>query len=117
MSSSSAHEHAPIENIPTDIAATDGARPEGLLTSEGQIEEFSRDGKGVLKDTVVEYQIEDENIHEDEAYDEDESILENEVEVAVPDDDMAQWAGQPHIKGSTESVRMALLTFGLIGLQ
>ncbi|KAK4690255.1 hypothetical protein P7C71_g6489, partial [Lecanoromycetidae sp. Uapishka_2] len=29
----------------------------------------------------------------------------------------ASWAGTPHIKGSTESMRMALLTFSLIGLQ
>lgn len=34
------------------------------------------------------------------------------------DPDMASsWAGQPHIKGSSESLRMALLTFSLIGLQ
>lgn len=30
---------------------------------------------------------------------------------------MAQWAGKPGIKGSTESMRMALLTFSIIGLQ
>ena len=29
----------------------------------------------------------------------------------------ASWVGTPHIKGSTESIRMALLTFSLIGLQ
>ena len=29
----------------------------------------------------------------------------------------ASWAGSPSIKGSTESIRMALLTFSLIGLQ
>ena len=29
----------------------------------------------------------------------------------------ASWAGTPSIKGSTESVRMALLTFSLVGLQ
>ncbi|KAH8676829.1 major facilitator superfamily domain-containing protein [Tricladium varicosporioides] len=29
----------------------------------------------------------------------------------------SSWAGQPHIKGSSESMRMALLTFSLIGLQ
>ena len=33
------------------------------------------------------------------------------------DDMVASWAGQPAIKGSTESMRMALLTFSLIGLQ
>lgn len=32
-------------------------------------------------------------------------------------EDMASWAGQPAIKGSTESMRMALLTLSLIGLQ
>jgi len=31
--------------------------------------------------------------------------------------DMAQWAGQPAIQGSTESMRMALLTFSIIGIQ
>lgn len=30
---------------------------------------------------------------------------------------MASWAGQPSIKGSSESMRMALLTFSLVGLQ
>ena len=32
-------------------------------------------------------------------------------------EDMASWAGQPAIKGSTESMRMALLTLSLVGLQ
>lgn len=31
--------------------------------------------------------------------------------------DMASWSGQPTIKGSTEAMRMALLTFSLAGLQ
>lgn len=31
--------------------------------------------------------------------------------------DMASWAGQPSIKGSSESMRMALLTISLIGIQ
>jgi hypothetical protein len=30
---------------------------------------------------------------------------------------MAIWAGKPTIKGSTETMRMALLTFSLIGIQ
>lgn len=29
----------------------------------------------------------------------------------------AQWQGTPHVKGSSESMRMVLLTFSLIGLQ
>jgi hypothetical protein len=39
--------------------------------------------------------------------------------VGAKDDqeDMASWAGQPAVKGSTESMRMLLLTFSLIGLQ
>jgi hypothetical protein len=42
---------------------------------------------------------------------------EDQAEVAEGDDNMAaSWAGQPAIKGSTESMRMALLTFCLIGL-
>jgi solute carrier family 45 protein 1/2/4 len=31
--------------------------------------------------------------------------------------EMASWAGQPSVKGSTESMRMALLTFSLVGIQ
>lgn len=31
--------------------------------------------------------------------------------------DMASWSGQPHVKGSSETMRMVLLTFSLIGLQ
>lgn len=31
--------------------------------------------------------------------------------------EMASWAGQPAIKGSSESMRLALLTFSIIGLQ
>jgi hypothetical protein len=42
---------------------------------------------------------------------------EEEVKVEEEDDMAASWAGQPAIKGSTESMRMALLTFSLIGLQ
>jgi solute carrier family 45 protein 1/2/4 len=30
---------------------------------------------------------------------------------------VAQWQGTPSVKGSTESIRMALLTASLIGLQ
>lgn len=30
---------------------------------------------------------------------------------------IAQWAGTPSVKGSSESMRMALLTASLIGLQ
>jgi len=30
---------------------------------------------------------------------------------------MAQFTGTPAVKGSTDSMRMALLTFSLIGLQ
>ena len=42
---------------------------------------------------------------------------EDQAEVAEGDDDMAaSWEGQPAIKGSTESMRMALLTFCLTGL-
>lgn len=32
-------------------------------------------------------------------------------------DNMASWAGQPSVKGSTEGVRMALLTLTAMGLQ
>jgi hypothetical protein len=31
--------------------------------------------------------------------------------------DMASWAGQPAVKGSTETMRMALLTLSMAGLQ
>lgn len=31
--------------------------------------------------------------------------------------EMAQWSGQPSVKGSTEAMRMALLTFSMAGLQ
>lgn len=31
--------------------------------------------------------------------------------------EMASWAGQPGVKGSTEAMRMALLTFSLVGIQ
>lgn len=34
-----------------------------------------------------------------------------------PSGNMAQWSGTPHVKGSSETVRMALLTFSIIGLQ
>ena len=30
---------------------------------------------------------------------------------------MAQWAGQPRIKGSSETMRMIMLTFSLVGIQ
>jgi hypothetical protein len=40
-----------------------------------------------------------------------------EIKVEEDDDMAASWAGTPAIKGSTESMRMALLTFSLIGLQ
>ena len=31
--------------------------------------------------------------------------------------DMASWSGKPAVKGSTEAMRMALLTFSIIGIQ
>jgi hypothetical protein len=47
---------------------------------------------------------------------------EDEGEVVKPEgdkeeEDMSSWAGQPAIKGSSETMRMALLTFSMIGLQ
>jgi hypothetical protein len=51
---------------------------------------------------------------EDIAEDTPEGIAE---EIEAQDEDMASWAGQPSIKGSTETMRMMLLTFSLIGLQ
>lgn len=33
------------------------------------------------------------------------------------DEDMSSWSGQPAVKGSSETMRMALLTFSMIGLQ
>ena len=39
----------------------------------------------------------------------------NKIKGGMPQ--AASWAGSPSIKGSTESIRMALLTFSLIGLQ
>jgi hypothetical protein len=45
-------------------------------------------------------------------------VDEDQAKAEENDDDMAaSWVGQPAIKGSTESMRMALLTFSLIGLQ
>lgn len=32
-------------------------------------------------------------------------------------EEMASWSGQPSVKGSTEAMRMALLTFSMAGLQ
>ncbi len=46
--------------------------------------------------------------------DEDQAKVQEEED---EDDMAASWAGQPSIKGSTETMRMALLTFSLIGLQ
>ena len=38
-------------------------------------------------------------------------------QIAGAREEMASWSGQPHVKGSTETMRMALLTFSLVGLQ
>jgi hypothetical protein len=40
-----------------------------------------------------------------------------EQEVKEDAEMVASWAGQPNIKGSTETMRMALLTLSLVGLQ
>jgi hypothetical protein len=37
--------------------------------------------------------------------------------IGIQKEGMASWAGTPAVKGSTESMRMALLTFSLVGLQ
>lgn len=49
--------------------------------------------------------------------DEDEDEFENQSQGDIDQDTMSSWSGQPAIKGSSESMRMALLTFSMIGLQ
>jgi hypothetical protein len=41
----------------------------------------------------------------------------NELKITEETEDMASFSGLPSIKGSTESMRMLLLTFSIIGLQ
>lgn len=57
----------------------------------------------------------------EETFEEVEEELKEEEDTAegieAQDEDMASWAGQASIKGSTETIRMILLTFSLIGLQ
>ena len=53
---------------------------------------------------------------EDDEKEEKESESDGDTE-SLQVEDMASWAGQPAIKGSTESMRMALLTLSLVGLQ
>jgi hypothetical protein len=49
---------------------------------------------------------------------EEEGESEGQAKEQGEEDDMAaSWAGQPSIKGSSETMRMVLLTFSLIGLQ
>ena len=122
MTSPSDHEHVAIDDVTADIAATDDAEATALLAREGQVEELSLDDRIDRKtrahdDQDKERREEGEEEEEEEEEERDELRLEGEVEIRGEDDDMAQWAGQPHIKGSTESIRMALLTFALIGLQ
>jgi hypothetical protein len=40
----------------------------------------------------------------------------NETRTLLPQE-MASWVGRPSVKGSTETTRMMLLTFSLVGLQ
>jgi hypothetical protein len=86
-------------NPPDDFEVDDDAADVTQQSSKPQQQESYPTSGSRLPDAV-----EDKN--EDQAKAEDE------------DDDMAaSWAGQPAIKGSTETMRMALLTFSLIGLQ
>jgi hypothetical protein len=51
---------------------------------------------------------------------EEEEVFESTIEkphLVGNREEMASWSGQPHVKGSTETMRMALLTFSLVGLQ
>lgn len=59
---------------------------------------------------------EDDDFEPDENREEDRERR-RRSDIEVTDEDMASWVGQPAIKGSTESMRMALLTLSLIGLQ
>ena len=56
---------------------------------------------------------------EDDSYDPAVHETRENIQVGLTEEeaDMASWVGQPAIKGSTESMRMALLTLSLIGLQ
>lgn len=53
----------------------------------------------------------------DEDEDEDEYDREGFSKPELAFSEMASWAGQPAVKGSTETMRMVLLTFCLIGIQ
>lgn len=77
-------------------------------------------GKGVhdehIRRDTEDEKSDDEGGDKEDTDDEDEDIEAGELEDLDPED-MASWVGQPHIRGSSESVRMALLTLSLVGLQ
>jgi hypothetical protein len=56
--------------------------------------------------------------HSEVGEEEESTRDENEIELQVGNvEDMASWTGHPHVKGSSESMRMALLTLSSVGLQ
>lgn len=76
---------------------TSGSRVDGPL-AEDHHEEVGQGGR--VKE------------EEDETEAQEPEELENEIEMGA-----ASWAGTPSILGSSESIRMALLTVSLVGLQ
>lgn len=111
------HQYAEVEDDTSseDEIAQDGIPLKQYPTSGSRTkiedEEAEQEANG-----VVSIQLRD---HEDDSYDPavHERAGHTEEEITEEEADMASWVGQPAIKGSTESMRMALLTLSLIGLQ
>ena len=93
--------------IPLKQYPTSGSR-----TKVGEPVEDGHNG-----DISIELRDHEEDKDDEEAHTAEERQQRRGSGIEVTDADMASWVGQPAIKGSTESMRMALLTLSLIGLQ
>ena len=112
----SVHDHTQVEEeeeidqigIPLKQYPTSGSR--------ARIEDEEREQANANAEIPIELRDHDvDENYDPTAFERGEHIEEGNIDNSEAD--MTSWVGQPAIKGSTDSSRMALLTLSLIGLQ
>jgi hypothetical protein len=110
----------PIEPIPLSLASADGHLIKGHTNLRPTSVEESREEKSHSFDVGEEdkARLEDENRQDDDLLDTRHSTDGVDEALFLDNDpaNMSSWAGQPSVKGSSEVMRMMLLTFSSVGM-
>lgn len=111
------HAYAAVEEESEDEIAQDGIPLKQYPTSGSRTKIEDEEAEHEAnRDRSIELRDHEEDEHYDPAPHVGREGI-NRRNIQEEEADMASWVGQPAIKGSTDSMRMALLTLSLIGLQ